>query len=80
VVGFAIAEDGRLQDVRHTPTGGRWPRNFALDPTGRHLWVANQHSDAITCFLVDPDSGQLTFAGQFSIPQPACILFAPPGA
>jgi 6-phosphogluconolactonase (cycloisomerase 2 family) len=38
--------------------------------------VANQHSDAITCFLVDPDSGQLTFAGQFSIPQPACIVFA----
>jgi 6-phosphogluconolactonase len=80
VVGFAIAEDGRLQDAWHTPTGGRWPRNFALDPTGRHLWVANQHSDAIACFLVDPDSGQLIPAGQFSIPQPACILFAPPGA
>ncbi len=80
VVGFAIAEDGHLQDAWHTPTGGRWPRNFALDPTGRHLWVANQHSDAITCFLVDSDSGRLTFAGQFSIPQPACILFAPLGA
>ncbi len=76
LVGFAIAGDGCLQDPWHTPTGGRWPRNFALDPSGCHLWVANQHSDTITCFLVDAASGRLTLTGQLSVPQPACIVFA----
>jgi 6-phosphogluconolactonase len=76
LVGFTIADDGRLQDPWHVPTGGRWPRNFALDPSSRHLWVANQHSDAITRFQVDAARGQLTPVGQLSVPQPACIVFA----
>jgi 6-phosphogluconolactonase len=77
LAGFAIADDGRLTCLWQLPTGGRWPRNFALDPSGRHLWVANQHSDAITCFLVDAERGRLTFVDQLSIPQPACVAFVP---
>jgi len=45
---FAIdAGTGRLTAAGHTPTGGKTPRNFALDPTGRYLLAANQGSGTV---------------------------------
>jgi 6-phosphogluconolactonase (cycloisomerase 2 family) len=48
---------GRLTFVGQTPTGGRRPRFFTLEPGGERLYVANQDSDDITGFRVDPASG-----------------------
>jgi 6-phosphogluconolactonase (cycloisomerase 2 family) len=48
---------GRLTFAGHTPTGGRRPRYFTLDLTGERLYAANQDSDDITGFRVDPETG-----------------------
>lgn len=51
---FAIDQaTGRLSFVRHEPTRGRTPRNFALDDQGRILLVGNQDSNDVAVFRVD---------------------------
>jgi 6-phosphogluconolactonase len=74
---FAIdTANGRLTPVQQVSTGGRWPRNFALDPTGRFLLVANQRSNTIVCFRVDVTTGRLTPTGQvMEVASPACVRF-----
>jgi len=65
--------------MEYTPTLGRTPRHFALDPSGRYLLVANQDSDEIAVFRVHPKTGQLTPVGRpaTGAPLPACLLFVP---
>lgn len=74
---FAIdGATGRLTPVQQIPSGGRSPRNFALDPTGRFVVAANQRSDTIMSFRVDPESGRLTPTGSaVEVPSPVCIRF-----
>ena len=74
---FAIGADGLLTPVDWTPTGGATPRFFGLTPDGRFLVAANQDSDMLVPFRVDPATGALAATGQ-TIPSgsPACIVFA----
>src|SRR5947207_16026531 len=44
---FAIGRDGKLSMIETTPTTGKTPRNFKIDPTGAFLLAANQNSDSI---------------------------------
>ncbi len=63
--------------VQSVPTGGHWPRNFALDPDGRLLLVAHQRSHSITSFAVDPATGRLTRTGhEATVPAPVCLRFS----
>ena len=62
---FAIAPaTGRLTVVERVSTGGKTPRNFAIDPTGRTLLAANQGSDSVVVFRIDDKTGRLTPTGQ----------------
>jgi 6-phosphogluconolactonase len=76
----AFARDlnnGLLTAQGRTPTGGAWPRNFALAPGGRVMLVTNQESDDVFTFDVDAATGALKRrAGKLSIPRPVCALFA----
>jgi 6-phosphogluconolactonase len=54
------AKTGALKLLATVPTGGRRPRYFTLDPTGRFLLTANQDSNDITVFKVDQATGALT--------------------
>jgi len=76
---FALHEaTGRLMSLGQKLTEGSEPRNFSLDPTGAILLVANQNSDNIVAFHVDPNCGALTPTGAITqVPTPACIKFAP---
>jgi 6-phosphogluconolactonase len=75
---FSIARDGKLTPVEQTLTQGKTPRNFALDPTGAYLFAANQDSNNIVLFHVDPKTGRLTPAGQtMDVGAPVCVVFAP---
>jgi len=61
------------------PTGGAWPRNFALDPSGTLLLVANQRSDSIVAFRIDPATGRLMATGtRIDVPAPVCLRFVDP--
>jgi 6-phosphogluconolactonase len=74
---FAIdPTTGQLTAVQQVATGGKWPRNFTLDPTGGFLLVANQRSDSILSFRVDQETGRLTPTGQqVLLASPVCVLF-----
>jgi 6-phosphogluconolactonase len=74
---FAISPNqGTLTLVETVSTRGRTPRHFTLDPTGSWLLAANQDSDEIVVFRVNPNTGHLTPNGQLlHIPSPACIKF-----
>lgn len=76
---FAIDPDkGTLTKVRVVPTGGKIPRNFALDPTGKYLVAANQKSNQMVVFTVDQTTGLLQPTGQvLHIEEPVCVLFIP---
>jgi 6-phosphogluconolactonase len=70
---------GSLTPIGHVPSGGRTPRHFALDPAGRWLLAANQDSDTVVAFGIDPASGQLAATGQVTrVPTPVCVLIAGP--
>lgn len=75
---FSVAPgSGRLTLAQTVPTGGDWPRNFALDPAGRYLLVAHQRSHVVTSFAVDAGTGRLTRTGaEANIPAPVCLLFS----
>ena len=55
---YQVAPDGSsLQLLGFVSTGGHWPRNFTLDPEGNFLIVANQESDSLVLFKIDPATG-----------------------
>ncbi len=81
IVVFAIDEKtGNLTQVENQPTGGRTPRNFAIDPSGHYLLAENQDSDTIVPFRIDSKTGRLTRTGQVveGVGAPVCIKFVIP--
>jgi 6-phosphogluconolactonase len=74
---FAVRADGTLQLIEITPCGGKQPRNFALSPDGNWLVCANQNSNNLVVFQVDPVTGRLTASvHSVTVPQGVCVLFA----
>jgi 6-phosphogluconolactonase len=69
---------GTLKLVGFQPTGGKGPRDFAIDPTGNFLFAANQDSDSVTVFRVNADTGMLTsMNAALKVPVPICVTFLP---
>ncbi|MEJ8645569.1 lactonase family protein [Streptomyces sp. MS1.HAVA.3] len=56
--------------------GGDWPRDLAVDPSGRRLYAANERSGDVTWFDVDPLTGQPHRAGSVAVPAATCVVFA----
>jgi 6-phosphogluconolactonase len=70
------AETGAIEPRGHAASGGRTPRNFAIDPGGRFLLAVNQNGDNLVTFRIDPASGALTRAGEpLAIGTPMCVRF-----
>lgn len=75
---FTIDAEGKLTAAGHASTEGRAPRDFALDPTGKWLLAANQDTDNIVEFRIDPESGALQPTGvNVKTPMPVCVTFLP---
>jgi 6-phosphogluconolactonase len=74
---YSIAEDtGTLTLIGHQDVKGKTPRSFVIDPTGTYLLVANQDSDNVVTFRIDPETGKLIDTGiEASIPTPVCLKF-----
>lgn len=73
---FRVFEDGRFGLIENVSTEGETPRNFTLTPDNKFLLVANQNSDNITVFKVEPTSGRLKYTGhQVSVSKPVCLKF-----
>jgi 6-phosphogluconolactonase len=79
IVAYSIdAESGQLKYIDRYPVSGKTPRNFVIDPTGKFLLVANQDSNNIVVFKINPGNGQLAIAFiQNNISMPVCLKLVP---
>lgn len=60
IVVYAVGQDdGQLTLLQRRSTDGDHPREFALDPSGNFLLVANQKSNQVVVIRRDPRSGKL---------------------
>lgn len=75
------AATGRLTVVEHVPSGGKTPRSFAIDPSGRWLVAVHQRSESgqAVVFRIDPASGRLSATGQtVQVGAPVSVAFLTP--
>jgi 6-phosphogluconolactonase len=71
-------ENGELAFIERKPSGGKGPRNFIIDPTGKFLIVAHQNSDNITVWRLDETTGKIMQAvTRIEVGNPVCLQFAP---
>ncbi|MDB5135307.1 MAG: lactonase family protein [Mucilaginibacter sp.] len=69
-------ETGQLTFIERHTTNGKNPRDFAIDPTGNFLVVANQNSDNILVFKINKDTGTLSTTGiNLQVGNPVCLKF-----
>ncbi len=57
---YRLGSDGVPSLAQHLPCGVLEPRDCAFDPSGRWLIVANQNSNNLAVFEIDPTSGMPT--------------------
>lgn len=76
IAAFKIESTGKLRPLGWEPSGGRTPRHIAIDPSGRFLLAANQDSNWVSVFSINPHDGTLTSTGNgLQVPSPACLAF-----
>jgi 6-phosphogluconolactonase len=72
---FAIEEGtGRLEWIGTVPSGGKTPRNFEFDPSGKWMIVTNHGSDCAVVFKINEATGKLVQIGD---PVPVTFPFCP---
>jgi 6-phosphogluconolactonase len=76
IITYRILKDGTLKFLFRNSVLGKAPRNFAIDPTGNFVLVANQNTDDIIIFRRDKKTGALTSTGnKIEISRPVCLKF-----
>jgi len=69
-----------LSVIGFATQGISFPRTFAIDPNGKWLYVANQKSDTIVQFEINPETGELKPTGQVTPSiTPVAIVFRTTG-
>jgi 6-phosphogluconolactonase len=76
---YAIDPDnGHLIFVQRVSSFGKNPRDFAIEPNGNFLVVANQDSDSIFVYRIDKSSGKIARTMiTVQIGNPVCLKFVP---
>ena len=65
---------GELKINGHYPSGGLGPRNFRISNNNQYMLVANQRSNNIVVYGIDPTNGALTPTGEkLELHAPVCI-------
>lgn len=74
---FSIDAEGKLTPLGHTPTLGKHPRFFGLDPSGKFLLACNMETNTIVPFRIDEATGLLSPVAQpVACFAPACLVFS----
>lgn len=77
LVVYSIGDTGALSFIQRISCGGKTPRHFTLDPSGRWLLCGNQDSASITVFRRDGGTGRLGGPTQtLPLDSPMFTLFA----
>lgn len=78
IVIYSIDKEGKLTYAGRQGQGVDTPRNFAIDPTGNFLLVANQNGNDIAIFKRDQKTGMLSPTGRtIQVDKPVCLKFVP---
>lgn len=74
---FSIDGDGRPHAIDFVRAGIATPRDFAIDPRGEYLIVANQAgAQDLRVYRIDPDAGTLTFVSSANVGgEPSSVSF-----
>jgi 6-phosphogluconolactonase len=76
IVIYSIDKKGLLKLVGRQVSLGKSPRNFAIDPSGKYLLVANQDNNEIVFFTRNIKTGMLTPSGaKIQVNKPVCLKF-----
>ncbi len=72
---FAVdAAKMQLTSLGQHPAGGRMPRSFCIDSSGKFLLSAQQDSDTVVVHRIDPRTGTLVQSEfEIHVPQPLCL-------
>lgn len=66
----------KLTAVGHQSKGVKTPRNFAIEPTGKYMLVANQSGGNVIVFRINQDTGELIPTGNsVEVARPVCVRF-----
>lgn len=77
IVILSMDPTGLMRYAGRVSTQGKTPRNFAIDPSGNFLLVANQNSDEIVVFKRDQKTGALHATDKkVALGSPVCLLFS----
>lgn len=74
---FSIDPQTRaLKAVGHQSMGVKTPRNFAIEPTGKYMLVANQSGGNVIVFRINQSTGELTpTESSVQVASPVCVRF-----
>ena len=61
---FKVLSDGKLESIGYQKTGGKHPRTFAIDETGKFIIVTNVISQDVTVFKRNMETGMLKKVGK----------------
>ena len=68
--------DGNLRRTAVHSSGGAWPRGFGIAPSGRHLLVANRHTDEIVLLPLLEEGADIGPAiARARVSEPSCVAF-----
>lgn len=74
---FSIDAQARtLRYINKQPTLGSIVAHCSLDRTGRHLLAANQNSDTVVVFQIDPATGSASAVREVTVGTPTCLRLA----
>lgn len=69
---------GMVKSVGHEDRNIKTPRNFAIEPTGKYMLVANQSGGNVIVFGINQSTGELIPTGQsIAVGAPVCVRFMP---
>jgi 6-phosphogluconolactonase len=69
---------GKLKLEANVPSGGKIPRNFNIDPSGKWMITAHNNSNDIVVFAIDPTTGIIKPTGQRQeVGSCVCVKFLP---
>jgi 6-phosphogluconolactonase len=75
---FSILPTGRLAFKEQNSSLGKGPRNFVIDPSGKHLLVGHQYTNDVVIFNIDKSTGSISDSGKrIDVGAPVCLLFSP---
>ena len=69
---------GQLKFVARYPTMGKGPRDFMIDPQGKYLVLANQYTNSVHVFRIDPTTGMMSGPiSTIQVGNPVCVKIVP---